>query len=300
MKKDSTVPWEDERCLWPENLEPQIKKASGVYLIRCVVSGKIYIGSTRSILERWRHHRWHLRNGKHGNAHLQAAWDKYGDSAFRFEVLWLCPKEELVVREGQYMALYNALDANHGYNLEVVTAGGYRTHSPETCAKISFGNKGKTVSAEARAKISEASRGRKHSADAVAKMRRSLKGRTKGVPKSAEHKVNLSASLKGRVFTESHRTALSASKKGKRLSPKALLAARGTLSKIHAARVGAPLPEETKAKIAAANRGRVQSPEARAKKSAASKGVPKSPEHVAASVAAKRRNREARLAKKSP
>lgn len=40
-----------------------------------------------------------LRQGVHGNIHLQRAWNKYGESAFLFEVIGVCDKEFLLEAE---------------------------------------------------------------------------------------------------------------------------------------------------------------------------------------------------------
>jgi group I intron endonuclease len=67
----------------------------GVYKITNTVDGKVYIGSTTTNADyRWSTHRSALRTGKHYNRHLQNAWNKYGESAFTFEVV-----EEGVTKE---------------------------------------------------------------------------------------------------------------------------------------------------------------------------------------------------------
>jgi group I intron endonuclease len=78
-------------------------KQSGIYAIENTVNGKRYYGSTKDKAGRWQHHKWHLRNGKHGNAHLQMAWNKYGETAFRF--IWLkdVPNEQLLDVEQKYI-----------------------------------------------------------------------------------------------------------------------------------------------------------------------------------------------------
>jgi hypothetical protein len=48
----------------------------GIYAIRHVESGKMYIGSAKDFAERWNGHRKDLRRGRHPNRHLQNAWDK--------------------------------------------------------------------------------------------------------------------------------------------------------------------------------------------------------------------------------
>jgi hypothetical protein len=78
---------------------------SGIYAIRNTVSGSLYVGSAVDIPSRWKSHRHTLR--KHGKAppKLQQAWDKYGESAFVFEVLEHCSKDQLLTREQHYLDL---------------------------------------------------------------------------------------------------------------------------------------------------------------------------------------------------
>ncbi len=58
-----------------------------IYKIRNVVNDKFYVGSTKSTKVRFKNHRRLLRNGKHHCKHLQAAWNKYGEDCFKFEVI---------------------------------------------------------------------------------------------------------------------------------------------------------------------------------------------------------------------
>ena len=58
---------------------------SGIYAIENTENGKIYVGQAQDIWKRWTNgHLFQLRQGTHKNVHLQAAWSKYGESAFRF------------------------------------------------------------------------------------------------------------------------------------------------------------------------------------------------------------------------
>lgn len=52
---------------------------SGVYQIYNTVNGKRYIGSSIHIEQRFKEHLRNLRANKHVNAHLQSAWNKYGE-----------------------------------------------------------------------------------------------------------------------------------------------------------------------------------------------------------------------------
>lgn len=71
----------------------------GIYRIKNSINNKIYIGSTKNIEARWAKHKALLRHNKHQNAHLQNAWNKYGENAFIFEVIEECKIEDLINRE---------------------------------------------------------------------------------------------------------------------------------------------------------------------------------------------------------
>jgi group I intron endonuclease len=75
----------------------------GIYEIKCLVSGKFYIGSSKSIHVRWSAHRRHLRKGTHHAPRLQRAWNKHGEERFVFLVLEECASTELLKREQYYL-----------------------------------------------------------------------------------------------------------------------------------------------------------------------------------------------------
>lgn len=53
---------------------------TGVYQIRNLLNGKLYVGSVshkKGFADRWSKHRTTLRHKKHFNQHLQCAWNKY-------------------------------------------------------------------------------------------------------------------------------------------------------------------------------------------------------------------------------
>lgn len=59
-----------------------------IYQIVHIESGRKYIGqTTRKSQIRFREHLYSLRKGNHGNRFLQSMWDKYGEQAFRFEII---------------------------------------------------------------------------------------------------------------------------------------------------------------------------------------------------------------------
>ena len=55
-----------------------IPKKSGIYQIRNLVNGKIYVGSSVNLETRKTPHYWELENNRHNNQHLQRAYNKYG------------------------------------------------------------------------------------------------------------------------------------------------------------------------------------------------------------------------------
>jgi group I intron endonuclease len=58
-----------------------------IYQWRNVATGWSYIGSTVELRKRKNVHLCLLRAKRHHTRHLQAAWNKYGELAFVFEVL---------------------------------------------------------------------------------------------------------------------------------------------------------------------------------------------------------------------
>jgi group I intron endonuclease len=110
---------------------------SGVYQIKNLVNGKVYIGSSATIKKRWREHKKLLRRRKHHNRYLQHAWNKYGEANFVFEILEECLPEKLILLEQKWMDLLHSCDQQFGYNINP-TAGSCLgvKHSEETKNKL--------------------------------------------------------------------------------------------------------------------------------------------------------------------
>jgi group I intron endonuclease len=89
---------------------------SGVYTIRCKSNGKIYVGSSKNVTNRFTIHKDHLRNNKHGNRSLQEDFNRYGEADFEFVKVLLCREDDLFIFEEAYMKKYNSLDESFGYN----------------------------------------------------------------------------------------------------------------------------------------------------------------------------------------
>lgn len=94
-----------------------ISHLSGIYQIRCASNGKIYIGSALDMHNRCEHHRSSLRRGNHINAHLQAAWDKYGEECFEFSVLEFVEPTNLLLLEQKWLDRTKSSDRGIGFNI---------------------------------------------------------------------------------------------------------------------------------------------------------------------------------------
>jgi hypothetical protein len=65
----------------------QSRRPMGVFQIRNLQSGKVFIGSSPNLDAIWNRLRLQLRMGNHRNAELQADWSAAGESGFAFEIL---------------------------------------------------------------------------------------------------------------------------------------------------------------------------------------------------------------------
>lgn len=57
---------------------------AGIYIIKHVLTNRIYIGSSHYVANRLSEHRSRLRHNLHGNPKLQRAWNRYGEADFEF------------------------------------------------------------------------------------------------------------------------------------------------------------------------------------------------------------------------
>lgn len=89
----------------------------GVYQIKNKVNGKVYIGSSKHIEQRWKSHIRDLQKGIHHSVHLQNAWNKYGEDAFIFSVLECCEEFERYDLEQKYIDKYESYKEEKGYNI---------------------------------------------------------------------------------------------------------------------------------------------------------------------------------------
>lgn len=122
------------------SINKQIYNTPGVYKIS--INDKCYIGSSVCIYNRLMEHRSHLRKNKHVNKHLQASYNKYGESALKIEILQKCNLDISLIREKEleYIKQYKPI-------FNKTTPVTY-IQSEETKSKISFTLKEKYLKGE--------------------------------------------------------------------------------------------------------------------------------------------------------
>ena len=167
-------------------------KKCGVYKILNIVTNKIYIGSSITITKRFSQHRDDLKNNKHCNKYLQASWNKYGEKSFKFEIIELCEKDVLEVREQFWIDWLKSTDDKFGYNLR----------------KLANNNSGYKFSEEVRANMSKAKKGRVSSPAELLNLQKMADAK-KGIPISIETKEKISKKLTGRSLSQQNKNKLS-------------------------------------------------------------------------------------------
>lgn len=90
---------------------------AGVYQILDIVKGGCYVGSSGDLWRRLRHHETSLKHGRHRNAKLQGAWNKYGPERFDFQIVLFCAKSDLEMYEQLAIDGFDAYYDKGGYNL---------------------------------------------------------------------------------------------------------------------------------------------------------------------------------------
>lgn len=156
------------------------KKRSGIYKIQNIINGNFYIGQSVNLGRRRTNHFYELRHSKHGNEHLQRAFNKYGEENFIFEIILYCEPDELTYYE---QSLVDLLKPEYNICRECVDSPRGVVASEETRLKMSLRTSGsmnpmygKIMSEESRLLMSQANLGKKLSDETRKKMSESRKG----------------------------------------------------------------------------------------------------------------------------
>jgi len=205
-------------------------KLQGVYIIRNIVNSKIYVGSSKDIEKRWLTHKWELLKHRHGNKHLQAAWDRYGESNFIFSFVEpVLSPTELSEREQSWLDSSQSYISDYGYNqARYADTPGSHPRQPFSDATIQ--------------KMRQAALGRKMSEEA----KRKMSMHRKGISLSEETKRRIGLSHKGKHLSEEFKKRLSLMKTG-------LHHTEETKRKLSLLNVGKHHSEETKQKMSLAH-----------------------------------------------
>lgn len=148
-----------------------------VYKITCVVTGRVYIGSTINYNKRRNLHLSSLRRGTSHCIKLQRAFNKYGEKCFIFEVIeCVLGLEDLHLRESFWINEFDSIRAglNIAKDTKIPMLG--RKHSDETKQLMSKnsphhkGALGKIRSVETKARQSKAY----HETDYMVHLKRSF------------------------------------------------------------------------------------------------------------------------------
>lgn len=222
----------------------------GIYQIRNLENGKLYIGSAKYILGRYRKHIRDLNRGNHHSIKLQRAWNKYGERCFIFEIIEEIKEEIYLIPREQFWLDYHRSYMESGYNM-----------SPTAGSTL-----GKKISEKTSKAISEANRCRIWSEESIRRARQSQldrdpKTRDINYKHTEESKKKMSEASKGKSKSKEHRERISKALKGKKRTP----LSQDRKDKIRAQHLGVKRSDETKKKISEAIRGKKRSEESKRK-----------------------------------
>ena len=165
-----------------------------IYKIRNVVNNKFYVGSTVDARIRFQAHKRKLRTGKHQSPHMQAAWNKYGEDCFKFEVVEQVDcSEKLLIAEQVWLDEHAGKPYCYNWAKDASAPMRGKKHSKESIIKCAAAGAkcpkgvdsvlyGIPRSAETKAKISEKCKG--------------LPNKMKGLKLSEQGRANISAAVK--------------------------------------------------------------------------------------------------------
>jgi group I intron endonuclease len=131
----------------------------GIYLIECLKTNKVYIGSAKNLERRKKEHFLNLLKNKHNNKFLQNAWNKYGSENFIFKVLEKVNNEnELLFHEQKFIDAFK------------------KTHKLFNICMIAGNTLGIKMSDEAKRKLSISATGRRKTTEQILEQSKRMMG----------------------------------------------------------------------------------------------------------------------------
>jgi group I intron endonuclease len=181
---------------------------SGIYHIKNTVSNGIYFGRSVDVADRLSHHRQQLKRGVHVNKRLQHSWNKHGEQAFEFKMVWEETQDKLEDLEG--FILEEVWGNERLFNHHKLSAGGFLpnnklgcfTRSEETKKKLSVAFKGREFSEQHKQKIAVGKTGLKASDETKKKMSDKRVGKARPQSwhdKMAEYRENNPNPMQGKI-----------------------------------------------------------------------------------------------------
>ena len=89
---------------------------TGIYKIVNKINGKVYVGQSVNMRNRYARHLNSLRKNKHYNQYLQRSFNKYKEESFYAEVLEFCKPEKLNHKERYWIKRLKSEYKDYGYN----------------------------------------------------------------------------------------------------------------------------------------------------------------------------------------
>jgi len=90
-------------------------KTAAVYAIECSATGRVYVGSSKHLSQRWFRHRRDLEQNIHHCQPLQDDYNRHGAAVFTFRILERCDVAEQWDCEQRWMIELHARET--GYNV---------------------------------------------------------------------------------------------------------------------------------------------------------------------------------------
>ena len=205
------------------------KVICGVYII-ISPSGKVYIGHSKDIYNRWNEY-FNFQSCK-TQKRLYNSFLKYGIQNHIFQIVQECKYEELNLCERYWQDFYNVIGSK-GLNCKLTqTNEKKQVYSEEVKKKISEGHKGKKLTEEHKRKIGLKSKGRKGAL---------------GYKHTEETKQRISKSHKGKILSDITKEKLRIAHTGKKQS-------KEHINNRRLSRVDWKPSEETRRKVALARK----------------------------------------------